>query len=219
MIESYSRRMWCSLPGIIESVDFQKMTCVIQPSIRMPQIKESGERISIDLPLLKDVPVYYPQGGFGVLTFPVKKGDECLVVFADRCIDAWWQNGGIQEQMDYRCHDLSDGFAFVGFRSQPRVLKPPPDPEATQLRSEDGKTMISMTKSGSITAVAPERLRLCSPNIEMTGIDGACTNVTVNGSADVSKTVTAGDDVVADGVSLVNHLHGCSMCGTTKEPV
>lgn len=37
-------------------------------------------------------------------------------------MDAWWQNGGVQNQADHRRHDLSDGFAIVGFRSQPNVV-------------------------------------------------------------------------------------------------
>ena len=37
-------------------------------------------------------------------------------------MDAWWQSGGIQNQVESRRHDLSDGFAIVGFRSQPAVV-------------------------------------------------------------------------------------------------
>ncbi|MFW8450019.1 Gp138 family membrane-puncturing spike protein, partial [Klebsiella pneumoniae] len=71
---------------------------------------ESGAQVSVNLPLLVDVPVVFPRGGGCTLTFPVKPGDECLVIFADRCIDFWWQSGGIQEPVDERMHDLSDAF-------------------------------------------------------------------------------------------------------------
>ncbi len=153
VMESFGRNLWCCLPGLIEKVDFQKMTCEVQPSIRMVQFDTKGGRKFVDLPLLVDVPLVYPQGGFGLLTFPVKKGDECLVVFSDRCIDAWWQNGGVQGQIEFRQHDLSDGFAIVGVRSQPRVLTPPPDPENVQLRSEDGKTHVSMKPDGTVAMI------------------------------------------------------------------
>lgn len=153
VVDSALRGMWCHLPGIIESVDMPKMICVVQPAIRGVHIKEKGEREFVNLPLLVDVPIVYPQGGFGILTFPIKKGDECLVMFADRCIDAWWQNGGIQGQIEFRNHDLSDGFALVGVRSQPRVLDPPPDPENVQLRSEDGKTHVSMKPDSTVVMI------------------------------------------------------------------
>ncbi|MGC8050122.1 Gp138 family membrane-puncturing spike protein, partial [Salmonella enterica] len=77
------------------------------------------------------------------MTFPVAQGDECLVVFASRCIDSWWQSGGIQEQAELRMHDLSDGFAILGFRSQPRALSNISTTSA-QLRSDDGATFIDL---------------------------------------------------------------------------
>ena len=66
----------------------------------------------------------FPGGGGWSITFPVSKGDEALVVFASRCIDDWWQSGGVGIQPDLRMHDLSDGFAIIGPRSQPRKLNP-----------------------------------------------------------------------------------------------
>jgi hypothetical protein len=64
----------------------------------------------------------FPRGGGCTLTFPVKEGDECLVIFADRCIDFWWQSGGIQEPVDGRMHDLSDAFCIVGPQSQAKKI-------------------------------------------------------------------------------------------------
>ena len=60
------------------------------------------------LPLLYDVPVFMP------VPFEVNPGDACLVVFADREIDAWLEGAG--ETKSGRMHSLSDGFAFIGFR-------------------------------------------------------------------------------------------------------
>jgi hypothetical protein len=44
------------------------------------------------------------------------------VIFADRCIDFWWQNGGVQEPVDDRVHDLSDAFCIVGPQSQAQKI-------------------------------------------------------------------------------------------------
>ena len=44
------------------------------------------------------------------------------MIFADSAIDRWFKTGGA-EAPDSDCHhDLSDAFAFVGFRSRPNVL-------------------------------------------------------------------------------------------------
>ncbi|MCT9017100.1 Gp138 family membrane-puncturing spike protein, partial [Cupriavidus gilardii] len=95
-------RIWTALPGIIHSFDADAMTCEVQPTIKIPVRKLDGTIESVALPLLVDCPVQFPSGGNCTLTFPVKPGDECLVVFASRCIDAWWQSGGVQEQAELR---------------------------------------------------------------------------------------------------------------------
>jgi hypothetical protein len=64
-------------------------------------------------------------------------------VFSSRCIDAWWQSGGVQEAMEARMNDLSDGFAFVGVRSQVRLL-PSVSTSTTQLRSDDGTAYVQV---------------------------------------------------------------------------
>lgn len=108
-------------PGIIQSVDYGRQTCTVQLAIR-EQLNHEGDLEWVDIPTLPDVPFFVYSGGGYCLTLPVAPGDECLVVFGDCCIDAWWQNGGVQNQADHRRHDLSDGFAIVGFRSQPNVV-------------------------------------------------------------------------------------------------
>lgn len=108
-------------PGIIQSVDYGRQTCTVQLAIR-ERLNREGDLEWVDIPTLPDVPFFVYSGGGYCLTLPVAPGDECLVVFGDSCMDAWWQNGGVQNQADHRRHDLSDGFAIVGFRSQPNVV-------------------------------------------------------------------------------------------------
>ena len=49
--------------------------------------------------------------------FEVNPGDACLVIFADIDIDAWLASGEAEEPLSARRHSLSDGFAFVGFKT------------------------------------------------------------------------------------------------------
>lgn len=136
--------LWTALPGIVQSFDASKMTVVIQPAIRGRVRNPAGEWVSVNLPLLQDVPVVFPSGGGFTLTFPISAGDEALVIFADRCIDAWWQQGDVQPPIDLRIHDLSDGFAIVGPRSQPRVV-PNVNTAAAQFRSDDGTVFVEVS--------------------------------------------------------------------------
>lgn len=111
-----------SMPGIVQSFDPVTVTAVVQPAIKGYEPDSNGVNQSTTLPLLVDVPVVFPRGGGCTLTFPVKAGDECLVIFADRCIDFWWQSGGVQEPVDDRTHDLSDAFCIVGPQSLAKKL-------------------------------------------------------------------------------------------------
>jgi len=96
-----------AVPGVVKSYNTSARTVTVQPAVRDWRRTDAP-------PLLVDVPVYYP-GGY---TFAVHPGDECLVVFADTCIDGWFEHGGVSVPVSARRHSLSDGFAFVGFRSR-----------------------------------------------------------------------------------------------------
>ena len=212
--------MRVSMPGIIQSFDPDAVTAVVQPAIKGAEQDESGAEVSVNLPLLVDVPVIFPRGGGCTLTFPVKAGDECLVIFADRCIDFWWQSGGIQEPVDERMHDLSDAFCIVGPQSQAKKIGGI-STTAAQLRTDDGSAFIEVAAghdvtvktSGKLTASADGGTEITSPEIILNG------NVTINGnlsqgmgesggSATMHGPVTVTNDVTAGGKSLMTHTHG-----------
>ena len=94
--------MHCALPGIVASYNAERQTADVQPAVKL------GSR---NYPVLSDVPVFMP------VPFEVNPGDACLVIFADIDIDAWFESGEPQEPKSARKHALSDGFAFVGFRT------------------------------------------------------------------------------------------------------
>ncbi|EMA1800178.1 translation initiation factor IF-2 [Cronobacter turicensis] len=152
-----------SMPGIIQSFNPTACTCTVQPAILGEVANEVGEFKSSPLPLLVDVPVIFPRGGGCTITFPVKAGDECLVVFSDRCIDFWWQNGGVQEPVDPRRHDLSDAFAFIGPQSQAEVIGNI-STSTLQMRTDDGAAYIELDpNSHAVNIVAPGGLNVTTP--------------------------------------------------------
>ncbi|HHF8231905.1 MAG: Gp138 family membrane-puncturing spike protein [Klebsiella sp.] len=204
--------MRVSIPGIIQSFDPDAVTAVVQPAIKGVEHDESGAEVSVSLPLLVDVPVVFPRGGGCTLTFPVTAGDECLVIFADRCIDFWWQSGGIQEPVDGRMHDLSDAFCIVGPQSQAKKISGI-STTAAQLRTDDGTAFIEVAAGGDITATTTGNATINASEIILNG------NVTINGNlsqgmgdgggtATMRGPVTVTNDVTAGGKSLMTHTHG-----------
>ena len=96
--------MHCALPGIVVSYNAERQTADVQPAVKLG---------SMNYPVLSDVPVFMP------VPFEVNPGDPCLVIFAGIDIDAWFESVEPQEPKSARKHSLSDGFAFVGWRTCP----------------------------------------------------------------------------------------------------
>lgn len=187
--------MRVSIPGIIQSFDPDAVTAVVQPAIKGVEHDESGAEVSVSLPLLVDVPVVFPRGGGCTLTFPVTAGDECLVIFADRCIDFWWQSGGIQEPVDGRMHDLSDAFCIVGPQSQAKKISGI-STSAVELRSDDGSAKLSLNPaSGAINGTAPGGFNLNGLQILPDGrlqlVDGSIVDKHTHGGVESGGSSTA----------------------------
>lgn len=147
-LDGLQARIQTALPGIVRGFDPNSVTASVQPAIQARVMSDNGQWDVIPLPVLHDVPVQFPGGGGFSLTFPVSAGDECLIVFASRCIDAWWQHGEVQPQAEHRMHDLSDAFALVGVRSQVRPYAGGIYAGGVELRSDDGAQHIHASGGG-----------------------------------------------------------------------
>lgn len=213
--------VWTALPGIINSFDASgPQTATIQPSVQAQIRGPAGETTLVNMPLLLDCPVFFPQGGQAVFTFPVAAGDECLVVFSSRCIDSWWQNGGVQPPATFRMHNLSDGFAFVGFRSKPRKITGF-STSAAQLRSLDGSTLVEMNPTAkTLTLTAPNGATV-NANTTINGTLHVTGVITCDDDITSAKTVTGQTDVVGGGKHLKTHVHSGVQAGgsNTGQPV
>ena len=191
--------MWTAIPAIVQAVDFAAMTLTAQISIQGIQTLPDGTENNVNLPILDDVPICFPSAGGFSLTLPIAVGDEVLIIFASRCIDAWWQNGGVQPPMETRMHDLSDAFAIPGPRSQPRVVSGISSTNA-QLRNDAGTVYLEITPSGSINLVSPS-------------------GITMTGNLNVTGSITATGDVLATSViSLETHTHLSATPGDPTGP-
>jgi hypothetical protein len=100
----------CTQIGTIESYNPATNTASI--SINFKRQLPNGD--IIDYPLLGDCPVFILGGGGASIDMPIGPGDECLVLFADRCIDDWHLSGKVKTPANPRAHNIADGFALVG---------------------------------------------------------------------------------------------------------
>jgi hypothetical protein len=218
VLDGRQSTLWTAMPGIVQSVDFGKMTCSVQPAIQGTVELENGTYQSVNLPLLVDVPICFPSAGGFIITMPLAANDEVLVVFASRCIDAWWQSGSVSRPMEARMHDLSDGFAIPGPRSQPNVVGDISS-SALQIRNDAGTAYVEISASGAIKLKSSSTVAIDAPATTVSGtlvVTGALTAATlatagaggasIGGGMNVTGAITAGS-VTAGGIGLATHKH------------
>ena len=131
----------CCKIGKIISFNGTKKTAEIQIMFK----RKIGDKVE-PYPLLVDCPIFTLQGGGGAVYMPVQAGDPCLVLFADRNIDIWYSTGNEAAPANQRCHDLSDGIAFVGINSLADSLA---DYPADELRVMHGGARVAI-KGGQV---------------------------------------------------------------------
>jgi len=167
----------------------------VQPTIQGSVADPSGNVRLVNLPVLVDVPLVWPKAGGFALTFPVAAGDEVLVVFSCRCIDSWWQSGGIGAPAEARMHDLSDGFAILAPTSQPKKLSNVSSANV-QLRNYAGDTLVEITPDGKANITGASEINLTAPVINLTG--------TMNLNGQMTQT---GGSMTIGGVTFGTHKH------------
>lgn len=184
-IDSAMLNVHTTLPAIVISFDADERTVTAQPTIQ--RVFSEGEGLSgaHNLPPCVDVPVVFPMGGGYELTFPVSAGDECLLIFSERCIDGWFTTGQPTPPQDYRRHDLSDAFAIVGVRSL--ANKQPVWNGGVELHGK-----------GS-------HVRLDANSVEL-GVGDATLKLTASG-LNCSVPITA-PNVITDKMDVNAHVHG-----------
>lgn len=178
--------------GAIEEVQKDKQTITAQIQVKRPTGPDSSEKY----PVLVDVPFFILQGGTAYFDLPIKKGDFCIILFNDRCIDSWYKNGSISDAPKKRKHSLSDGLALVGI-----------NPSSAVRETDGNKTRI----------IAPDGLEIKGDKTEITAPDG----LEINGNAKRLVTYAELDAAMQIFITALNlHIHTSADAGSpTSAPV
>jgi hypothetical protein len=140
-IDSRLLELHTALPAEVVSFDASLNTVNVQPSIK----RKFSDGSLVNLPVIQNVPVCFPRGGDGILSFPIRAGDSVLLVFSERSLDVWWAKGGTVDPADARKHNLSDAIAIPGVyprtRASGRV-------SASHVRLENGNASMELQANG-----------------------------------------------------------------------
>jgi len=117
LISDTFRDMHTALPGRVISFQPDKCEADVMPCGKYK--KPDGKMV--DYPKLSGVPVFVMQslGQAATIAFPVRQGDECLLLFAEQALDTW--KTGAASNADLR-FDLTNAVALIGLFSRPNPL-------------------------------------------------------------------------------------------------
>jgi hypothetical protein len=190
-IENRLRELHTCLPGIIEVFNVSTQRAQIRPGIKRIIRKNNGVEELRELPKLINCPLGVFSFGNFVFTFPVQAGDECMLHFTERSLDAWIRFGDVRRPNDIRMHHESDAY-FLPVKTSDKSVVNDYDANNLVLRNRDNNLKLILGVDGNLEIVAA--------NINLTG------DVNITGNLDTSGTSTAADHI-SGGKSFNSHGH------------
>jgi hypothetical protein len=115
-IKQFQAELNTCLPARIENYNHAAQSASVQPLLDRRLLTSDGSEPEA-LPIIPSVPVVWPRSGGASLTFPVRTGDTCLLVFSQRSLDRWKAEGGQVTPDDGRKHALADAVAIMGVQA------------------------------------------------------------------------------------------------------
>lgn len=98
------------LPAQIDSFDY----ATGKAQIKIPLVKRFRNGETTNYPAFSDVPVLWPSSkGFGI-RWPLSNGDSGILLFSDRSMDKWIEDGEIGVPDSRRKHAFSDAIFIPG---------------------------------------------------------------------------------------------------------
>jgi hypothetical protein len=187
LIDTALTHTWVAAPGIVKSFSPSDCTASVQVAVIWQARDKTGIwKNQSSAPIIPKALVLFPGNSSFQFTFPLKAGDEGLLVFCDRCIDSWWKQGGVQGQYDIRKHDATDGVFIPGLKSVPNVPSNI-NSNSAELRSNSGNTKIAFDDTNGIVITTGSQVK-------------------INGNLQVTGSITTGQGG-PDSVGLQTHTH------------
>lgn len=159
-IDNFETQLFTSLPAKVISFDAEEQTVSVQPTI----LEAYTDGLNSEFPEIDDVPVVFPSAGGGSLTFPIKTGDEVLLVFSSRNYDTWWDTGESPSlSTSQRFNEITDAIAIVGLTSKNNSVKA--STEDVELKFNNN--LIRLVSDGTIEIETKDTISVTNSNEEL----------------------------------------------------
>lgn len=225
IIERMLAEAYCCLPGVVEEFNASTQIAMVTPAIQRKIIQRNGKPKYEKMKQIIQVPVVVPyvQKVGLLITLPIAKGDEGLIVFSDRMIDNFVEKGGFQppeccgadnQTTEPRAHSLTDAIFIPGVITKPNAVKNWNN-EALEIRNKDRTCYFSMNKNCNITIQTNGNTSTYCANAEVNATGAV--NVSGRGGVHINPpsaaNVTSKGNCCCAGSCSNNYSDSC--CGVT----
>ena len=197
-----------SVPGHVVAFD---------PDTQLAQLQIGIQRTGVDgkaynPEVLIECQAQFTGGNAFHVEHQIDAGDECVIIFSQRCIDGWMNTGGIANNPILRFHDINDAYFIPGLRSQPNKITGF-DNNGIKIRNKAGDQFIWLKNDGTADITVP--VIFINGDIVHTGDNTQTGNLGVTGTIDSTISVTAPSmialtSLTVNGIEMVDHGHAYS---------
>lgn len=210
--DSIMSELRCMMPGEIVSFNAEDQTAEARIMLKR---KKGGE--TLEYPLLVDCPCVILSGGSARITFPIKAGDSCLVLFADRDIDIWYAESKAMPPRTSRRHSFSDAFILIGARNKKNKIE---DYYSGGIELKQGEN-VSVKFSDTGITITDGTAEISLESGKITAKSGSSSMEISGGGITIAGNVSITGTIKANGTDIGNlHKHsGVAPGGGTTGPV
>ena len=179
ILDSWARgQINTCMPGVVTEFSNRTVPQVsVQPGFK--RFLESADAPE-NLPIIENVPVIYPGSSNYLMVYDIPVDTPVLLVFAQRSIGPWMQQGGSVDPALDHMFDLSDAIAIPGLIPFPDELSAAVIEDGISIQKRDGSSYISI-EGDTITTNGDE-------TVLQEGTDWAVQFTTLKSAFDTLKT-------------------------------
>lgn len=188
----------CHHIGTVQSFNALKQTAEVTLNYKRSffSVDDVGKTTTTlkDWPLIVEAPCVVLGGGSAFITFPIEKGDECLVLFNDRDLDVWFSGSSSSAVSTARLHAYNDALVLVGVRSLANVVTDY-NTDAAEFRSKDGTVKFSINEDAAVVTYGDNTISIDATKMSVS--IGGTVLMEVNNAGKFKVTNTVGEFVAA----------------------
>ena len=176
-------KMNTTIPAIVDEFNASTQRVAAIPAIQFKHINPDGTVEYLNYPKITNIPLAIQRGNGVLITYPIKKGDVCTLIFSQRSIDNFLLEGNIQKPYEgenpltsvVRCMDMTDALCFPGVITNKEFISNY-STSAVELRNSSGNTKVSVSSNSLTLKQGSATLTMSGGNITM-----SATSIILNG--------------------------------------